>query len=197
MDFPEKHVFEQFRAGNIEAFSCIFKSYYNYLVRYAVQIVKDVNIAEDIVENTMMNLWLNRHKLSVENSLKGYLFKTVYHNCINHIKHFNVSQKHILYLKHHIHTDYSGNPDYNNFPLSQLINKEIETRLNAAIDRLPKQCREIFILSRFENLKNDEIAKMLKISVNTVKTQLLRALRKIREDMKDFLPAVFWIFALM
>lgn len=188
MDIPERNIIDQFRTGNIDAFGFIFKAYYNNLVNYAYQIVKDIQAAEDLVEQTMLYTWENRRSINIEKSLKSYLFRSVYNNCINHIKHLKVTQRHILYFKHHIHTDNTGNPDINNFPLSQMIDKEIGISLAEAIERLPRQCREIFILSRYENLSSTEIATKLNISVNTVKTQILRAVHKLCDDLKEFLP---------
>lgn len=195
MNLFERNVFEQFTKGDNKAFEYIFKTYFGYLLNYSRQILKDTDAAEEIVESTFLNLWENRTHITLETSLKSYLFKSVYNNCLNYLKHQHVKERYVLYFKHHTQTDDLGNIISTEYPFSQLMEKELDDIIVKAINNLPTQCREIFTMSRYQLLKNEEIAQKLNISVNTVRTQISRALTKLREDLKDYLPFFLFIFS--
>lgn len=188
MNLFERNVFESFTKGDEKAFEYIFKTYFSYLVNYAGQILKNKDSAEEIVETVFLNLWENKSEIKLETSLKSYLFKSVYNHCLNYIKHSHVKERYVLYFKHHVSTDADGNIISAEYPMSQLIEKELGEMLEQAVGALPPQCREIFVMSRYQNLKNEEIAQKLNVSVNTVRTQISRALAKLRENLKDYLP---------
>ena len=192
MNLLERNIFEQFKKGDENAFEFIFKTYYGYLYNYSKQILKDPDAAEEAVEVTFLNLWENRANIVLESSIKSYLFRSVYNNCLNQLKHLLVKERYVLYFKHHVATDDSGSLISNDYPLSQVIEKELEQVLEKALNNLPPQCREVFLLSRHENFKNDEIAEKLNISVNTVRTQISRALTKLREKLKEYLPILLF-----
>jgi RNA polymerase sigma-70 factor (ECF subfamily) len=73
------------------------------------------------------------------------------------------------------------------YALDQMIAADLEQDVETAINSLPHQCREVFYLSRFENLKIREVATRLNVSESTVKTQLYRALDKLRDLLKEHL----------
>ena len=79
-------------------------------------------------------------------------------------------------------------PMSDGYPLANLISRETLLDIENAIDQLPEKCREIFCLCRFENMSYEDISARLNISVNTVRTQMSRALSKLRESLKDYLP---------
>lgn len=188
MNLFERNVFESFKLGDEKAFEYIFRTYFGFLLNYSKQILRNSDTAEEIVETTFVNLWENRAAINLETSLKSYLFKSVYNNCLNYIKHQRVKERYVLYFKHHISTDETGEIITTDYPMSQLIEKELEEKLKNAISDLPAQCREVFLMSRYKDLKNEEIAQKLNISVNTVRTQISRALAKLRESLHDYLP---------
>lgn len=190
MNLFEKNVFESFTKGDNKAFEYIFKTYFGFLLNYSKHILKDADAAEEIVESTFLNFWENRTTIKLDTSLKSYLFKSVYNNCLNHLKHLQVKDRYVLYFKHHVATDETGNIISADYPVSQLIEKELAELIDQGIQHLPTQCREIFIMSRYQNLKNEEIAQKLNISINTVRTQISRALAKLRENLKDYLPII-------
>ena len=190
MSLLERTIFERFKEGD----ECAFKSYYNFLFNYAGQILKNADMAEEAVENAFINLWENRSTLIIDTSIKSYLFKSVYHNCLNQIKHLKVKERYLLYFKHHIAANRGDADEYTDYPLSRLIEKEMDLALEQALNKLPSQCREVFLLSRHDNLKNEEIAEKLGISVNTVRTQISRALSKLSTYLKEYLPLfIAWI----
>ena len=192
MNSLESTIYERIANGDAIAFEYIFKTYYSYLLNYARQIVKNAEMAEEAVETAFIGFWESRGTIRLNTSIKSYLFKSVYHNCLNYVKHKKVEERYVLYFKHHIDTDDAGNIISSNYPLSTLIEKEINHAFEEAISKLPSQCRDVFLKSRFDGMSNEEIAARLGISVNTVRTQISRALTKLRISLKDYLQ--FLIF---
>lgn len=183
----EKNILEDIRKGDSKAFEQLFKSYYAQLLSYAKEILKDHHLAEEVAEDTFVKFWTDREKICINTSIRAYLFRCVYNQCINHFKHSKVINKYKLFFLHHISQDEINSTYSFNFPLSRILDKEIDNLVEKSISNLPKQCREIFILSRYEDLRNDTIAQKLGISVSTVKTQITRALVKLRKDLQEVL----------
>ena len=190
----EQKLIESIKQGNVKSFELIFKSYYSRLCRYARNYVRDKVIAEDLVKDTFIKIWENRSQVTIKSSLSGYLFRSVHNNCVNYITRHS---KHLNILNESDLQDISAelihplSPDY---PVANLIAKELEEKIKQSVQALPDQCREIFILSRIDDLSHEEIAKKKDISANTVKVQIYRALIKLREDLKEYLPAFIIIF---
>ena len=187
MEYQEKLLIGRLRAGEESAFEYLFRKFYPSLKSYATNIVCDNEAAHELVEELFVKLWNTKKYLHIETSIKSYLFKSIHNKSLNYLEHQNTEnnyKKNIRqeFLKNHVYTD------SNEYPFTQMVSKEIEVVLEQSIGNLPEQCKEVFKLSRFENLTYAEIATKLGISVNTVKTQIKRALKKLREDLKDFLP---------
>ena len=171
------------RSGDIRFFEEVYRMYYSSLFNYAFQLIKSKNTAEDIVNDVFLKLWENREQITIETSLKSYLFKSIYHHSINTLKHIQVQEKYKSFFKHHLTLD-ENDPEY---PLVGVIKEEINSIVQRTIDQLPAQCRKIFILSRVEHLEHEEIAQRLNISVHTVREQVRRALGKLRINLGEFL----------
>ncbi|KOH45295.1 RNA polymerase sigma-70 factor [Sunxiuqinia dokdonensis] len=190
MKQDEKYLFSQLRSGNEKAFEYFFKTYFEQLYQYAFQITKEQFQSEEIVEDTFVMLWEKRRKIDLHGTPKSYLFQMVYNQCLNYFKHKKVGDKYReLFLYHQPVSDLSGSQS--GYPLETLINQEFQEVVEKSIQKLPPQCRQIFIMSRLEGRKNKEIAVILGISVNTVKTQLLRGLKSVRSDLIDLVILFF------
>ncbi|GHT75111.1 DNA-directed RNA polymerase sigma-70 factor [Bacteroidia bacterium] len=136
--------------------------------------------AEDMVQKMFCTLWDKRETLDVHTSLNAYLYKAVHNICLNHIKHGKV---HNAYQTEWVHL----NDDEDNDTDNRLLRNELEQELNRAIEQLPEQCRKVFEMSRVEQLSYHEIAEQLQISPNTVENHISKALKLLREGLKDFL----------
>lgn len=184
----EKNIWEDIRNGDQKAFETLFKSYFGQLLNYAKEILKDHDLAEEMAEEAFVKLWENRKAINIDSSIRSYLFRSIYNQCINHFKHLKVCDKYRLYFQHHIKPGHYDSAYSFDFPLSGLLNKEIEHLVEKSVNNLPPQCREIFVMSRYEDMKNDKIAETLGVSVSTVKTQISRALVKLRKDLHEVMP---------
>jgi RNA polymerase sigma-70 factor, ECF subfamily len=182
MESIEKRVLNELRYGSKKAFEYVFKAYYNQLCRYAEEILGDSEQAKDVVENLFVSVWENRKKLDIHSSFRSYLYKSTYNLCLNEIrKKKNEDKYRDFFLRH---TEVSTAHEYgsNSHPLSKIIEKELDAEIEKVIGELPPQCKKIFLLSRVDMLTHNQIAQKLDISVNTVKSQIMIALKKIQSS---------------
>jgi len=165
-------------------FEELFKSHYKRLHAYACTILNDEDEAEEIVQQMFVKLWEKRERLDEVQAVNAYLYRTIHNDCMNYLKHEKVKAN---YRRHTMHTG----SEADNTASAKRIH-ELEERLRQALAELPEQCRTIFQLSRFEELKYREIADKLGLSVKTVENQMGKALKLMRIKMADLLP-VLWI----
>lgn len=163
------------------AFEQVFKQHFKDLHSYACAIVKNEAIAEGIVQNVFLKLWEKADSLNYQQSLIPYLYRSVHNQALNHLKHQKVKQAYDAYAVRQQHYD-----DGSAARKVQL--KELQTRLTHALNDLPEQCRTIFQMSRFSEMKYQEIADELGISIKTVEAQMGKALKVLRVKLADYLP---------
>ncbi len=168
--------------SNEAVFEQLFKQYYQRLCTYAAGML-DADDAEEVVQQLFLNFWEKRLQLTISVSLKSYLYRAVHNACLNKIKQAKVRQ---LYAEEHIKTTAPG---YEHTSQS-LFKTELENQIHKAINTLPEQCRLVFKLSRFEEMKYAEIAEHLGISIKTVENHMGKALRIMREQLKEYLPVI-------
>lgn len=168
----EQVLFIEMQKGNWTAFNFFFKEYIERLYLYAFAFVKKKDVAEDIVQEAFIYLWTNRSRLTYNGPVSAYLMRSVKNACVNYRLHSEVERKY----QHEVLVN-----------SSEIVEdaddmEEIRQKILETVDKLPQKCREIFILGCVEGLKYREIADKLDISVNTVKTQMKFAYRKIKAD---------------
>lgn len=170
------------------SFKKIFQDYYQPLYHLSLTYLEDEDEAKGVVQETFVKLWEIRNKLNPDSNLRNFMFTLVKNNCLNILK-----RKQIL-LKHHeqirwmeMHFQYESlmriNDDY-------LEINELKDKIDHAVKNLPEHCRIVFEMSRFEDLKNREIAEKLGVSQKTVEAHLTRALKILRNELKDYLPLI-------
>jgi len=182
MEAQEKVSVQMPHAGTAAAFEDIFKSHFKRLHAYACTIVKDEATAEELVQQVFYKLWEKKDRITVQQSVTAYLYRSVYHESINHLRHYKVRS---AYQSHA-----ARQAPHHDSASSRATMRELEQRLGAALQALPQQCRTIFQMSRFEEMKYREIAGQLGLSVKTVENQMGKALRLLRVKLADFLPAL-------
>lgn len=175
---------ELLRQGDVKAFEKIFKASYPSLVQYAWKILNDREDAEEMVQQVFVTVWEKRKEINVQTSLQSYLYRAVHNRSLNFIEKNKVRQ---MYATQNAETNQYAEPN------TQLQHAELQAQFQLALAKLPEQCRKVFELSRFEGLKYAEIAGRMGIAVKTVENQMGKALRILREELKDFLT----LFVLM
>ncbi len=174
------------RSGSHKAFEMLFAEWYLPLCNYANSILRDQEEAKDIVQKTFYKLWDQREMLEIHTSVKSYLYRMVHNNCLNKIKQHKIRSEHNQFI------GYESDASVNNTENSVMEN-ELQKRIEDAIEKLPPRCREVFKMSRFQQLSYAEISKELNITTNTVETQVVKALRVLRTELKEYLPLfVLW-----
>ncbi|MFA6275833.1 MAG: RNA polymerase sigma-70 factor [Pedobacter sp.] len=168
---------------NDQSFEQLFKAHYKALHAYANMILKDLDLAEEIVQNMFLRFWEKRELLNVETSIKAYLYKCVYNDSLNYLKHEKVKVKYHDFTKHTM-------SELSESAAAKVELGELQFNLRVALNELPEQCRTIFQMSRFEELKYREIAERLGISIKTVENQMGKALKILRIKLVDFLILV-------
>jgi len=162
------------------AFEQMFKTYFKRLHAYAFTILRDETQAEEMVQQVFFKLWERNENLSLTGSVSAYLYRSVHNESLNYIKHQKVRSNHQL------HVAYSMKNEVEH-PAKKILAGELEKRIHSALNELPEQCRTIFQMSRFDELKYREIADKLGISVKTVENQMGKALKLLRVKLVDFL----------
>lgn len=144
--------------------------------------LKDADEASDTVQFVFTRLWERWGELEDTEALGPYLYRSVHNHCLNRIRKVGNMRNFTAWLNH-------GAPPAQSDAGNKLAVAELNTRIAAALDALPPQCRLIFTMSREQDKKYAEIARELSISVKTVETQMSKALRILREKLADYIAA--------
>lgn len=158
----------------------MFRALYNPLCNFAYKHLGSRDEAEETVQSVFINLWEKRADVAIDTSVKSYLYRSVRNHCLNVLKHEKVKREYATYAKQSVATSQSESTFHET--------GELENRIADALLKLPEQCRIIFSMSRFEELKYGEIAAQLGLSIKTVENQMGKALRIMREELRDYLP---------
>lgn len=170
------------------SFKKVFQDNYQPLYHLSKHYLEDEDEAKGVVQEAFVKLWEIRHKLNPDSNLRNFLFTLVKNNCLN------ILNRRQILLKHHekirwmeMHYQYESlarmGDDYLEF-------NELKEKIDLAIRKLPEHCRIVFEMSRFEDLKNREIAEKLGVSQKTVEAHLTKALKILRNELKDYLPII-------
>ena len=176
-------------------FSEIYGLYYPKLLRFSRTYLLRQEESENIVQDLFLYLWEHQEVIPTLHNINAYLFTLIRNRCIDYLR------------KEMNHEDKKGDlSEVDNkeiqlklyslemFDSDRLSDADIEVLLQQAIDRLPERCREVFIMSRLQNLRYKEISEKLGISTHTVENQIAIAIRKLKEDLKEYFPLLlFWL----
>lgn len=176
LESAERYIIEGLRSGRESAYRQLFDQFYQKLVVFANRYLEDQESARDVVQDLFVDLYETRHSLSIQTSLKSYLYSAVRNRCLNQVKHERVKQK---------HRNMSGSEANVSDPdLEEMMDAvELEAKIYEIVSKLPEKCRQIYILSRVDGKRNKEIAKDLNLSIRTVETQISKALRSLKDSL--------------
>ncbi|MDR1379980.1 MAG: RNA polymerase sigma-70 factor [Tannerella sp.] len=167
-------------------FDRIYVIYFPRLQRFAREYVISDEEAENIVQDVFVMLWEKRNALNVQISLTAYLFSLVKNKCIDCLRHEVIVNDYKKELAVKLQALEELNHAFSS-------DEDIERILRDAVGKLPERCREIFIKSRIEGKTLHDIATEMNISANTVKNQLSIALKKLKIELKEYLPLLFFL----
>ena len=176
----DRKLLARLRQGDQEAFDALFRRYYPSLVGLVEGMLRRRSVAEELVQDVMLELWRRREALFVEESLRAYLFQAARNRALNHVRRERVEQRGEPYARGASAVAPAG--------LAVLVEQELGAAIRRAVDALPAPHREVFELSRTGGLRYAEIARVLGVSVKTVEARMGRALRSLREQLAPWLP---------
>jgi RNA polymerase sigma-70 factor (ECF subfamily) len=176
----ERELLERLRRGEEQAYDSIFRQWYAPLVAMTSALLRDRGPAEEVVQDVMLELWRRRDSLTLEQSLRAYLFQASRNRALNYIRRQRVEARGESTIAAGMPTPASAD--------AEARESELNIAIQQAIAGLPDRCREVFELSRINGLKYSEIATELGISVKTVEAQMGKALRVMREKLAPWLP---------
>ncbi len=171
----------------IQEFEAIYVTYYSRMLKFAQEYINSKDDAENIVQDIFLELWRNKSNLLNHSNIFSFLFTSVKNRSIDFLRKKTIIDK----SKSQIQNDYNNLLKFNLEALESLddtvfTEQDIEEIIQNAINELPEKCREIFILSKIQGVKQKEIAKLLNISINTVESQMSIAYKKLRELLKEY-----------
>lgn len=179
-----------FIQGDRKAFSKLFEMHYEGACRYIIRLLRDQDTAEEVVQSTFVNIWEKRENFRADISFKSYLFRSAYNAALNYLKHQKVVNMYVNKKQERI---VEVQQEY----VSYQRDFELERKINQGLEELPPQCQKVFRMSREDGLKYHEIADKLGISRKTVEVHMGKALKILREYLKEYLPILtFFLISL-
>lgn len=172
----DEHFMRQINSKQPEAFREVFNEFYNSLVYFAVRYVERVEIAEDLVQELFAGLWESKTVHTSYNGFKTFLYTSVKHACLDYLKHKNVEGKYISYMLEH--------PESEEELAAKITEEEIYRLFLKILEELPERRKIVFKL-HLQGKKNEEIARLLRVSVETVKTAKKEAVRYFKKRLGD------------
>lgn len=165
------------RAGcNIEDFEEIFRKYYPALLSFVERHVGDRDLAKDFVQDVFFKLYESKGVFPTEASLKSWLYKSSRNAALDYLRHLKVRDEHQLLMAESMM--YAADVD-------EVISEELARKIHAAVNSLPPQCCQIVRMNIIDGKKYTEISAELGVSMNTIKTQISRGYKKLRELLSD------------
>ena len=190
----EKSLFKQLKMGDEASFKVLYNTYVPRLYYFIFEYVPFADIAENIIQDTLMTLWDKKAELADDTNLGAYLFTVAKNNCLYKLRDQRYKQK--LFESSDVDgSELKANLDaLSSLDTSSFAFTEIEQIIEETLSQLPPQCRNIFYMSRFDDKKNKEIAEELGISIKAVEGHITKALKLFRTTLKDYLPIVAFLF---
>ena len=177
----DKALLQQAAQGNEAAFGALFVQWQHKLFGFILSITKNGALAEDIVQEVFLKIWLQREKLEDVSNFSGYLFTVAQRYAIDQLRRTNRESALLNFLKPIVD---QPSPSAE----TDLLRKELAGELHAAIEGLPGRQKEVYYLHQQQGMKHEEIAEMLGLSVSTVQNHMFRALENLREKLSHRYP---------
>ena len=186
-----QEVLKGIQKGDKAAWDLVVEVFYQPLYGYILSMTRRPETAEELVQDVFVNFWVKREQIQINTSLKAYLYKASRNHTLNFLKRQSFERNY--------HQELAQQPKQNlNATAQDFHYNELEKRLADAISALPDNCREIFEMSRFEDLTYKEISEMLDIPIRQVHYQISLALKALRNDLQEYVDiplstTIYWL----
>ena len=188
--------FHLFKKGDEKAFAFFFDLYFNQIVGFCTEFIKDRDQAKNIAQEAFLKLWLNKEKVRKVNGIKAFLYTSAKSDCLNLFRHKKVVHK---YLNKSLRKrEESLNIEVlNAINFDTVMLAELEELIEGSVNELPDKCKQVFKMRRVDFKKNKEIAAELNISIKAVEANMTRALKHLKNKLSDYLPATLFLTLLL
>jgi RNA polymerase sigma-70 factor (ECF subfamily) len=183
----ENNIIDGLKAGQEAAYQHLYTHHYKALCVFANAYTDSMVASEMIVSDVIFAIWESRAALNIHTSLRNYLMRAVRNRCLNYIAQSERQSAMRQHVEEEIDAACVHYEDSLDNPLTRLIEKELDGEINRAIEALPAKTRDIFCLSRFDNMKYEEIARRMDVSVDVVKYHIKSALAQLKTVLKDYI----------
>ncbi|MFC2138398.1 RNA polymerase sigma-70 factor [Bacteroidota bacterium] len=183
----EAQLLNGIKSGDEYAFEFIYNQFYTSLCVFAARIIKDKNAAEEIVQDVIINIWEKKLDINIETSFKLYLFKSVHNRSLNYLKRRKLESECMLSLSNRLKDFYIHHSD-------EIVNKELDNKINEAIEKMPEQTKKIFKQSRFEGLKYKDIAVIEDMTVKGIEFHMSKALKFLKKELSEYIYLLLLIY---
>ncbi|MGL4994497.1 MAG: RNA polymerase sigma factor [Bacteroidales bacterium] len=180
--------------GDEDAFSEIFNLYAKRLHRFAYEYVVDVDECDDIIQNCFIKLWEARESIVSDDHLEGFLVTTTRNFALSHLRKLQVRSSYVQQSRSKVTENEINLMALEDLDVESVTFKEMRTIVDNSIASLPEECKQVFLLSRQDELTYKEISSKVGVSVRTVERRISQALMLLRRDLKEFTPILFFLF---
>jgi RNA polymerase sigma-70 factor (ECF subfamily) len=181
-----KTLLSKLKADNADALKNIFYSYHGPVFQTILRIVNESNTAEDLAQEVFVRLWEKRYQLEIQGEFGPYLRRMAINEALGYLR------KNKKYSIEDIDEQFDLSSESSSD--AQQAHSELKEAVGEAMNKLPPKCRLVFSLSRFDGLSYKEIGEQMNISIKTVENQMGKALKIMRELLRDYLPSLIVFF---
>lgn len=177
-----------------KSFNDFYISNYSKFVRFAYSYVKDMPVSEDFVTESFMSYWINRDSLMENPNIRAYIFTSIKNKCLNHLRNIQIQENVLKKISEYsiwernmrINTLEACDPD-------EIYSEELQRLLDKALSVMPKKTLAVFVASRYQDKTYKEISEEMDITVKGVGFHMTKALKILRDHLKDYLVAILII----
>lgn len=190
----ETQLIEKIKNGDEVAFKVLYNKYFPRLYYFIYEFIPIDDIAENIVHDTFITFWEKRHTLRDDLNISSYLYSVAKNNCLSKLRDQRYRKR--IFISGSLESkELAQNlKALSAVDTSVIVFRELEQIIEKTLEGLSPQCKKVFMLSRFEGMKNREIAERLNITTKAVEGNITRSLKIFKSALKDYLPLVAYIF---
>jgi RNA polymerase sigma-70 factor (ECF subfamily) len=182
----------------MQTFSILYNANYEKFVRFANRYVRDLATAEDITSDAFVYYWENRSRLPEDTNVKAYILASIKNKCLSCLRHQCIHEQAVSHMLSDMEWEMSNRiARLEVFEPSEVFTNEILELVDKALKSLPRQTRQIFIMSRYRNMSHKEIAEKLNISTKSVEFHITKTLRILKSELRDYYPVIILYFFLV
>jgi len=188
--YTDEELTDLLRTGDELAYQELYNRYWDVLLNTAFKRLSSIELAEEIVQDIFVNLFVRRESLNIKTSFEGYLKNALKYKVFDVFRSQSTRDKYINEVLKNVN-------NRSITPEEALQVKELKEKIDKTTQKMPEKCREVFILSRVENLPNKLIAEKMGISVSTVEKHISKAMSIIKADFREYHLEVMLLITLL